>query len=77
MLPQDPDHRFGRNRQLTVFLKTRALKQLGRDGISRSDSLFLDAGDETANRLKSLLKDNEYQSSDPAKNKVFKNFGTM
>ena len=77
MLPQDPDHQFGRNRQLTVFLKARALKQLGRDGASRSDSLFLEAGDETANRLKSLLEDNEYQSSDPAKNKVFKNFGTM
>ena len=77
MLPKEPEPQFGRNRQLTMLLKSRALKQLGRDGVSRSDTLALEAGDETADRLQSLLRDNEYQSSDPAKNKVLKNFGTM
>jgi hypothetical protein len=44
-LPEEKKNDFGRNRQLTTFLKTRALKRInGKDGpnYDRSDSLFLE-----------------------------------
>jgi hypothetical protein len=56
-LPEEKKNDFGRNRQLTTFLKTRALKRInGKDGpnYDRSDSLFLE-DQETANRLKSIM----------------------